>query len=1029
MSFHGTDHSSHAVTPAQVETWFRQAASGVTAEPLQAWINAVQLEAVQSHQSGHCSLGTQAVEICLALLQHHADVTIRFYALSTLAQWPTCLVLMTTPQSPLPLLTQVLVQRLDPQILQQYAFFRNKVAAVFVHVCLLGVNPSTNNNLNDHSNHSVHQNLPLDLVAQLQPPAFFCKVVSMLLEALSTEYYGNDPIPNAVWYLKQQVRTRNLKQAWWAQTKHTLQAALAHPTIDTALAVLALQTLQAFWAYGSPSSHESYTNSNSNHSNVITMDETILQAIRVPDASVAVAALETWYEWAGSTALATESMANTNHIATIQALLQTIHEANFLPYQGESDSEIEVVIAAAKLVDAVGLLVLNQKATAEACWPAVWDLLQRGFAYDDIDVAAAVLPLVTHLVQSPALATTHLPTLLQILVRLLPYPVDFTYDFANDDICAEEEMFRVQLDKLYRRMVQAAPLLVLQVVQEQTRQLLQSTTGNVASPQQLEAVLRLVYHYVEGIRPSPGLTKVMANAEFCQLLVSLLHTSNVAHSQQHPQVLRLYFETAVRYYPLYQQYDEYLSQLLVHLTGNLGLQHGSAQLRSRCCYLLLRLVKALVKRLAPMVQKAVQGILGLLENPALALLPDDTLYLFETIGLLLGKTGLPPTDQQTYLAQIMTPHIQSIEQGLATALSMPNPAMEQTSIRTDDSDDDGEEEDGPSDPVAQALAQSISAITFLSKGFPKRPPEPVQVVLLETLNVTLKVLQGLPDREPIRNKCMTLFQRMIQCLVESESSRRHLLTLVPRYLAPLIQHCTADDCMFVGQIFNQICVKCKAEAIPAVDEAFLPFLQKCQSLITSSTTDIIGHNGSHSAPPHLAAEQLAVQKVTFIVVEVIVTNDATPLLLSPANGPNLQSVLVLVGQGAVQSSEPVVRKTCLHILLELVDQWLKPQQALEAHAHGLLTVLYQTVIPGVLTVFATKEFDERDGQHNRNVVDFAKLLHALVSIGETDNVMTSIYATNAPSGSLDALHSADTAKAVELLLMTRLSEWKGRRQN
>jgi hypothetical protein len=1078
------------VTLAQVETWFRQAASGVTAEPLQAWMNAVgtvetdpQQRNPQLQQSS-LQWRAQAIDLCMTLLQQHADVSIRFYALTTLSRWQA--VIHATGRQYA--LASLLGQQLDPQLLQQYAFFRNKVAAVLVHVCLLGeTTQDTASAFTTGSDHYTHpisaaQSPPLlELVVPLQPPVLFCKVVSTLLQTLMGEYDAHQKA--AVVQLKQTLRVNpSWEQSWLQQTTLYLQQALltiaepqhqqqgqhnhndATPTNDASvLAVLALQTLQAFCACAAVGNdiNDAYFSS--------LPTQILMQALQVPNhyPDVLAAALETWYEWITSPAVTATSLQATDengpHRIVIPALLQTIHRANFVPYQGESDLDIEVVIATAKLVDAIGMLLVESSdgdgggdgnatlATSETaataystvpnphpCWPAVWDLAQRAFAYDDIDVSAAVLPLVTYLVQTPEWATPHLPTLLQILLRILPYPEDFSYDFTNDDICAEEEMYRIQLDKLYKRMVQAAPSLVLQVVHEQTRLVLAesgSVTNSIAvTSQQVESVLRLVYHFVEGIRPAPGLPSVMQNPDFCQLLVALLHTSHVAHDRQHPQVLRLYFETAVRYYPLYQQaqHDELLSQLLVHLTGNLGLQHSNAQLRSRCCYLLLRLVKALITRLAPLVQSAVSGIMGLLENAhanQLSLLPDDTLYLFETIGLLLGKTGLSPADQHTYLAQIMTPHVRSMEKGLAEVNARPKTITHSSSnnnrVQDDSFSDDGSTT-APLDPLVVSLAQSISAITYLSKGFPKEPPLPVQMVFLETLHIALKVLESLPQNEPIRSKSMTLFQGLIQCLVRNPSSQQGLLQLAPHYLAPLIEHCNGDDCRFVAQLFNQIAIKCKADAIPALDPALLPFLHKCESLITAKITQAVGHTDNYEAPPHLVTERLGIQKAMYIVVEVIVTNQVTPLLLSPTNSPGLQSILVLVAEGAVHIAEPVVRKTCLHILRELVDQWVQNKQAPCGYARGLLTILYSAVLPGVLTAFVDKSFDERDAQNNRCVWEFAKLLYSLASSGEANAALASLYTTNAPAATLDGLFMATTAKAMELFLLARLSEWKGR---
>ncbi len=177
--------------------------------------------------------------------------------------------------------------------------------------------------------------------------------------------------------------------------------------------------------------------------------------------------------------------------------------------------------------------------------------------------------------------------------------------------------------------------------------------------------------------------------------------------------------------------------------------------------------------------------------------------LFETMGLLLGKTGLAPTDQQNSLAQVVSPHIRSMEQTLQSDFLQRDP-----------------------ESCGERLAASIAAIAYLSKGF-KDPPVEVQLVLAETISITLSVLEALPENDDVRSKTFVLLQRMILCI------RAKLLPTMPRFLLLLIEHCTTDDIQDVAQLLNQLCIKFGADAIPAIDPALLPFLRKCHELVPS----------------------------------------------------------------------------------------------------------------------------------------------------------------------------------------------------
>ncbi len=119
---------------------------------------------------------------------------------------------------------------------------------------------------------------------------------------------------------------------------------------------------------------------------------------------------------------------------------------------------------------------------------------------------------------------------------------------------------------------------------------------------------------------------------------------------------------------------------------------------------------------------------------------DDTLNLFETIGLLLGKTGLDAAEQQRHLTQVITPHVRSIEQ-----------ILEQKQAVAQEPEVYGE-----------ILSGSIAAIAFLSKGFKPPLPYGVQIVLLETLKIASVVLETLPNNEQVRNKSFVLLQQLIE---------------------------------------------------------------------------------------------------------------------------------------------------------------------------------------------------------------------------------------------------------------------------
>jgi exportin-T len=88
-----------------------------------------------------------------------------------------------------------------------------------------------------------------------------------------------------------------------------------------------------------------------------------------------------------------------------------------------------------------------------------------------------------------------------------------------------------------------------------------------------------------------------------------LHQSDVV-DHPHREVLLLYYDLSVRYYPIFIKEPQLLPKLLGGLSGERGLLHAHPRVKSRSCYLLLRLVKSVIKVMRPYVETAVTGIQG-----------------------------------------------------------------------------------------------------------------------------------------------------------------------------------------------------------------------------------------------------------------------------------------------------------------------------------------------------------------------------------------------------------------------------------
>ena len=706
-------------------------------------------------------------------------------------------------------------------------------------------------------------------------------------------------------------------------------------------------------------------------------------------------------------------------------------------------SPIDIVLEVAKFINRTGLEIFpilisaqQQQIQVVGTTPddiitlnnQLIDLFFRCFSYDDIDVSGAVIPLAVSLVASASSIDQQqqqqikceqqenfLSKLLAITYEQMRYPPDFQYDYEDEDE-AEEEIYRGELRKLNQKFIRTDSGLCLRILSTILSRLPLPLSG--APTCDIEVAVSLIYHYCEGIRPPPGMMVVMRDEKFRNLLIGL-HLSDIVE-HPHREVLILYYETGVRYYPLLKKRPDLLQKMLEAMTGTRGLRNENSRVRSRCCYLLLRLIKSVGSKknennksnkasiLRPYVETAVTGIQSLLKNNSVQLRFEDTLNLFETIGLLLGKNGMSPSEQGQYLTKVVTPHVQNIK----------NLLNERQRYNKKDSD---------SDANGENLANSIAAIAYLSKGF-KHPPLEVQTILMETLQIAFAVVEAVPTNSEVRNKTYIFIQRLILCLEDK------VLSIMPRLLSLLIQYCTAEDILDAAQLMNQLCIKFRKNAAFTLDCNLLSFLQKCHHLSNTISGDknILEHqeDNGHTAP-HLRTEQLSIQKLSYAVLNHVVSNNVSEILLSPTNISSLEAILQSMSEGAISVEDPLMKKTCLTFFRQLLDQWVTTEntQANDRSnpilypppdhvVQGYIQYICGTLIPGMMQVFLQRNvnFNINDANNFRLLFEFSTILEILKTRLPEDVVDQTILRLGLPPELIEGIRSAGTHKEFEISL-------------
>ena len=718
-------------------------------------------------------------------------------------------------------------------------------------------------------------------------------------------------------------------------------------------------------------------------------------------------------------------------------------------------TQIDAVIAAAELINTAGLEFIpgwevecqSSPTSSSSSLTQPVNLLMNQcvelalacLAYDDIDVSGAVVDLVSRILVSlekkegcwnnncinignnngDTTCNTLVSRVLSILHLRMKYPSEFQFDYEDEDE-AEEEMYRTHLRKLYQRIVRFRPQLAIQFMGSCLSSLSQPLS--MTSPADMEVALRLVHHFGEGRRPAPGSKTALRDAPFREI-VTALHRSDVA-SHPHREVLLLYYDLSVRYSLVLKELPELLSGLLGALTGNRGLQHPHPRVRSRCCYFLLRLVKAVGgKVMRTYVEVVVEGIQTLLrtslsdnqERNIFPIPPNDALYLFETTGILLGTTGLDADLQQRCTTAVLTPHIQSIEQ----------------TLNSPDLNNDLEH-------YGEQLSISISAIAQLSKGWQNHPPPEVQAVLVAAVDVCRNVLVALPSSTLVRNRTAVLLQRMILCLGE------RILPTMPEFLGVLLAHCTGEeDVLDISQLIMQLCIKFKQNAVPAVDVAILPFLQKVLAMQIKETTVIAGGKdgvgnsniGDPTLPPHLLTEQLSIRKHAFASLQHIAAHNVSMVLCSERNVHSMGDILRLMNDGATVVPDPVMKKSCTSFFSELIEQWGSSSDATNASVptqviNGFFDFVYDVFVPEMIRCFLGDTFNVKDALYSRTLSEFGNALWFLKQScrgrAEFDSRVVEAIIFRGNNGSVSGFNNASNGKDMELCLKVLKQEVSGR---
>lgn len=449
---------------------------------------------------------------------------------------------------------------------------------------------------------------------------------------------------------------------------------------------------------------------------------------------------------------------------------------------------------------------------------------------------------VSHVKSQPALLSTAQPALevaCQALIARGSFPVENTDGLDWDDGASaltqefegEVLSLRTELNVQFKNIARLAPQLAREVVRQVLTNAIVAGDLNSRRWENIEVAVSALYTLGEGaddpaVKPmsteerskATNGTGEVTETPLGALAVSLIRCwdANAGKAAHHRLVAPIFLETCVRYHAILEHDD---ASLLVALTAFLdarGIAHRDRAVRSRACYLLARLSRPLRCKLSDRVEDIMRAIHPHLIDIARSLPEqnavnttvvsvsasgiqsramaesgnDDTLYLFEAVGVLLGADEVDEQEQYRHLSQIASALCHQIEEVV-----------------------DGRS--GADDLTRVALAtRAIIAFGNVSKGFAQRTcltarPQTGEV-FRSCLATSLRCLDIWPRNASVRSRVTGLLHRMIELLG----------TTVTQYLASTVDRLRRDaDALELREtlvLFNQLLATYKAELAPFV---------------------------------------------------------------------------------------------------------------------------------------------------------------------------------------------------------------------
>jgi hypothetical protein len=328
----------------------------------------------------------------------------------------------------------------------------------------------------------------------------------------------------------------------------------------------------------------------------------------------------------------------------------------------------------------------------------------------------------------------------------------------------------------------------------------------------------------------------------------------------------------------------------------------------------------------------------------------DQVILFESLGQLIGGDGLPVAGKQAgYIEAVLVP----------------------LCVRVDELVHQHQQHPGSVDHVDLLVAQFISALGYVTKGFSTVTcdiPE-VAVCLKRGLGTCISALQAMPESPAVLSKAIFFMHRMVSCLGEE------ILPTLHDAIRLLSATRSLKEMAEVARLCNQLSAKFKSRMVPLWDALVIPIVTRIFAVLAE---------GYPSVPEELENEQEELKRVYFVLLHTLYAYDCASVLVSPTNGPFLPHILSTILEGATTGSS-TVQKLSFNVMAKLIEGWVEGASAEEAAggakpaATPFRDYAFQAIIPCTFAVPLSPRFDPDDAANGLVLSEIAGVHRAMAA--------------------------------------------------